>query len=136
MKKYLVFLFLTIISQIIVRAEIPLNYYNSAEGLNGSDLKKKLNEIISGHLVNKTLMRFCQSLIVISWIVKKSFLSIRGGQTQYLIAVPLDGTVSICGQIHMESIELDPLTLIYTPFAPVIQMSTHLEEINFLMKVI
>ena len=51
MKKYLVFLFLTIISQIIVRAEIPLNYYNSAEGLNGSDLKKKLNEIISGHLV-------------------------------------------------------------------------------------
>ena len=40
---------------------------------------------------------------------EKSFLSIRGGQTQYLIAVPLDGTVSICGQIHMESIELDRL---------------------------
>ena len=65
MKKCLVFLFLTIISQIIVRAEIPLNYYNSAEGLNGSDLKKKLNEMHFDFYCHPKHQLCCQKLHVV-----------------------------------------------------------------------
>ena len=51
MKHYWFIVFLIFISPIILDAQIPLNYYQSTKGLTGADLKKKLNEIISGHLV-------------------------------------------------------------------------------------
>ena len=51
MKNYWFIVFLIFISPIILDAQIPLNYYQSTKGLTGADLKKKLNEIISGHLV-------------------------------------------------------------------------------------
>ena len=50
-KNYWFIIFLLFISPIILDAQIPLNYYQSTKGLIGGDLKKKLNEIISGHLV-------------------------------------------------------------------------------------